>query len=257
MDTPLFANLSATTFVACCVVLFAAGFIRGFTGYGFGIAAVPLMGFLMPPDIVVPLVLLLQALVGLHGLGSATTSCDIKSVFPIAIGAALATMPGLALTFHLPPADLRLAIAIVASGSVTALFAMRRTLPTAGQRGRSNSLLVGLLAGLANGMAAMPGPPIVTYYLRAGLPAARMRANLVVCFALISAVSVVCTLAYDVRGLQPLVLTGVTAPAVLLGSRAGTCAFHTALGRHFKLMSHLLLGMMALLAVLRSAADWL
>ncbi|MEA2739036.1 MAG: hypothetical protein QOH05_2343, partial [Acetobacteraceae bacterium] len=42
----------------------AASVLRGFTGFGFGLAAVPLLSLALPPAEVVPLVVTLQVIIG-------------------------------------------------------------------------------------------------------------------------------------------------------------------------------------------------
>ena len=50
--------------------VFAAAVLRGFTGFGFGLAAVPLLSLALPPAKVVPFVVALQVVAawGLFGL---------------------------------------------------------------------------------------------------------------------------------------------------------------------------------------------
>ena len=48
--------------------VFAAALLRGFTGFGFGLAAVPLLSLALPPAKVVPFVVVLQVIVGVVGL---------------------------------------------------------------------------------------------------------------------------------------------------------------------------------------------
>ena len=48
--------------------VFAASVLRGFTGFGFGLAAVPLLSLALPPARVVPFVVVLQVIIGLAGV---------------------------------------------------------------------------------------------------------------------------------------------------------------------------------------------
>ena len=66
-----------TLLIAVYSILTAA-LLRGFTGFGFGLAAVPLLSLALPPAKVVPLVVVLQVIVGVAGLRQAA---------PFAIGA--------------------------------------------------------------------------------------------------------------------------------------------------------------------------
>jgi uncharacterized membrane protein YfcA len=67
--------MPATLLVAVFGV-FAAAVLRGFTGFGFGMAAVPLLSLALPPAKVVPLVVVLQVIVGVAGLRTASRQCD-------------------------------------------------------------------------------------------------------------------------------------------------------------------------------------
>ena len=69
-----------TTFAIVLFGVFAAAVLRGFTGFGFGLAAVPLLSIALPPSQVVPFVVVLQVVVGLGGLRGAWKSCDWRSI---------------------------------------------------------------------------------------------------------------------------------------------------------------------------------
>ena len=60
--------------------VFAASLLRGFTGFGFGIAAVPLLSLALPPAKAVPFVVVLQVVVGVAGLRQAWRQCDWRAV---------------------------------------------------------------------------------------------------------------------------------------------------------------------------------
>src|SRR5215469_10626612 len=68
------------TLVIAILGVFAAALLRGFTGFGFGLAAVPLLSLALPPAKVVPFVVVLQVIVGSAGLRSAWRLCDWRAV---------------------------------------------------------------------------------------------------------------------------------------------------------------------------------
>ena len=51
------------TLFLVAVAVFLAAILRGFTGFGFALAAVPLLSLTLPPARVVPIVVILQAIV--------------------------------------------------------------------------------------------------------------------------------------------------------------------------------------------------
>src|SRR5690349_13989272 len=88
----------------------AASVLRGFTGFGFGLAGVPLLSLALPPTQVVPLVTTLQVMVGLAGLRSALGTCDWRSVRLLLPGLVAGVPLGLMILTALPPNPVRLLI---------------------------------------------------------------------------------------------------------------------------------------------------
>ena len=135
-------------------MVFAAALIRGFTGFGFSIAAVPLLSLILPPAKAVPIVLVLQLLVSLNGFRGAVRICDWRSIRALAIGAVIGTPLGVWCLAHLPQAPVRLCIAGIVLGAVGVLSrGMRMAVAPTGVR----MLPFGAVSGLFNGLAGMPG----------------------------------------------------------------------------------------------------
>lgn len=199
MFTVLVAHLPAPSLLAAgALILFGAGMLRGFSGYGFGIAAVPLLSLICPPATAVPIVLVLQVLVSAEGIVGAVRTCDRRTVRVLALAAAVATPVGVVALTRLPPNAVRLAIALIVFGATVVIG-----------RGRSpawllsgpSTLLFGAMAGVFNGLAGMPGPPVIAYYLASPLGSARARASMIVLFLFTGLVA-----------LPPLVLAGALTP---------------------------------------------
>ena len=203
-------------------MLFFAGLLRGFSGFGFAIAAMPLLSLLHPPAEVVPVVMLLQLAVSLQGLRGAWAVADKPSLARLALGAALTTPMGLWALAVLPAAPVRLAIAVLVGLTVAILaggFRLSRT-----PRG-ALVLVFGAMSGLCNGLAAMPGPPVIAMYLASPLRAEAGRGAMIVLFMLTA-----------LAGLLPLALLGRIdghigflalpgLPVVWLGSALGAALY--------------------------------
>lgn len=231
--------------------VFAAAVLRGFTGFGFGLAAVPLLSVALPPAQVVPLVVTLQVAVGLIGLRDAGMACDWRSVALLAPGLVLGVPVGLLILTELPPNPVRLLIGVIIGFSVLLLYRGGR-LP-----GRPPPLLtglVGLLSGVINGLASMGGPPVVVYLMALGLSAARVRATSIVYFMLAGCVSLAPMAARGLVTRDTLALAAASLPALFAGSWLGTKAFHRAKPRHHRLTA--LVTLSALAAVLVGRAAW-
>lgn len=194
-------------FAAAALMLFVSGLIRGFSGFGFAIAAMPLLTLLAPPAEMVPVVLLLQLAISLQGLRSAWGVADRPSLRWLVPGAALATPLGLAALAWLPGDAVRLVIAGLVGVTVAALAGGLRLART--PRGPAVGL-VGLVCGLCNGLAAMPGPPVIAYYLATPLRAEAARGAMIILFLVTS-----------LAGLLPLLLGGEVPVAALGLAAAG------------------------------------
>ncbi len=209
---------------ATLLVVFCAATLRGLTGFGFALAAVPLLGFVMEPVRAVPLAMAVAAFGGLAGLHGATRACDWPSLRWLALAAAIGTPLG-ALVLKSISADLaRLAIAAFTLSAVVGIV-RRAGAATAAAQGRARDLVFGFLAGLFNGLAAMPGPPIVAYYMSAPLGHAQIRASLLVFFQFTGFFGVAGAIALGLLDRPTGVLVALSVPAFWLGNGLGARLF--------------------------------
>jgi len=81
--------------------------LRGFTGFGFGLAAVPLLSLALPPAKVVPFVVVLQVIVGGGGLRHAWRHCDWRAVRDLYPGLVLGIPIGIAILTAFRPNPVR------------------------------------------------------------------------------------------------------------------------------------------------------
>ena len=112
----------AETLLTAVFGVFAASLLRGFTGFGFGIAAVPLLSLALPPAKVVPFVVVLQVIVGVGGLRQAWPLCDWRAVGRLSPGLVLGIPIGLAVLTAFRADPVRLAIGCAILGSVLLLW---------------------------------------------------------------------------------------------------------------------------------------
>ncbi len=203
-------------------IVFGAAVVRGLTGFGFAILAVPLLGLVIPPAHAVLLAIVLQMLIGPFGVSKALGHIDARLVAGVAAGAALATPLGLLILSMTPPDTARLVIAAIAVGCFGTFLVKRAPLPS---RARSHIAATGVAAGLLNGFAAMPGPPVILYFVRSGVtPMAARGSMILVFFAAATAGTVTAAL----RGLldaRLLMLVAACFPLMLAGNHIGSRFF--------------------------------
>jgi uncharacterized membrane protein YfcA len=198
------------------------GLLRGFTGFGFAIAATPLLSLALPPVDAVVMVMLMGFGIGLTDLKSAVEKADRRAVVHLASGMVVATPAGVLALTMLPAAEARFAIALVLV--VTSLILVSglrfRSVP-----GAPVAVGLGALSGLFNGLAAMPGPPVIAYCLALPLSPDRIRATMMLYFLATSAIGLSSAALSGLLSLRGLLLAALAFPILLLGVRVGAAGF--------------------------------
>ncbi len=203
-------------------VTFGAAFIRGLTGFGMAIILVPLFGLIVKPTEAVFIGLLLQVLIGPVGLKIILADAHKHSAFWIAGFAVLATPFGILLLKHTTPDVARLMIAVTAIGAfVLVLLPQRGAL----RPGPKETAFTGIASGILNGFAAMPGPPVVPYYLRQPIPPEEARASMLLVFFVTAITGVLASYVLGLTHARLLWLSLLLFPSVLLGNWLGAKCF--------------------------------
>ncbi|MDE8348548.1 MAG: sulfite exporter TauE/SafE family protein [Acidocella sp.] len=231
------------------VMLFVAGLARGFTGFGMGIVAIPLLSLMMPPTDAVVIVLLLQVYVSLLNFRTSVKLCHWPLVSKLTVGSIVATPLGSWALLYMSANMLRLCIAVIVFATAVTLAAGYRLkmIPSGWQ-----VLAFGVASGVLNGLAGMSGPPVVAFFLAAPLSVAVARASMIM-FFLISAVLALLPLAiFGKFHLWSMAGSLMGLPVVLLGSVVGTKLYLSSNGGHFRFISIGLLVLAAVLAGLRA-----
>lgn len=160
---------------ATAAILLAAYFIRGITGFGSGLIAVPLLALFLPLQFVVPLVLLLDftASLVLGGVHFKHVRWDeVRTLIPLSIvGVALGT----SLLVNLPQAPMLIALALFVLA-----FAVRSLLNLHGDKPVSRwwAAPASLTGGTVGGLFGTGGPPYVIYLTHRIRDKGQLRATL-------------------------------------------------------------------------------
>jgi uncharacterized membrane protein YfcA len=182
------ANLSLTIneAIAFTVICFAAGLVRGFTGFALSAFALALGVLLLPPVELIPIMWWLEMAASLvmlrHGWGGA----DMKAAITLVCGAALGLIIGLSVTTSVDAVlSQRVALCILISLALLQLAKIK--IPhLASQTG---TVITGIVAGIATGLAGVGGMVVALYVLARNDDPAKMRATLVAYLFISSATS--------------------------------------------------------------------
>ncbi len=248
----------ATLAYSLCVV-FAAGIVRGFAGFGFSAITVAGMSLVVSPALVVPAIFMLEILASLSQLRGIARDIDMPWLSWLMLGNLICIPIGVALLAWLPETPLRLLIgALLMSAALLLRAGARATLvPTRGVR-----LSAGLASGFINGVAAIGGIAIAVLLSTAKMAPARLRATLIALLLFSDVVSLVCAALMpssahasgNLMGPDTLKWALWLAPAMLAGIWWGQRSFKGVSPEQFgKHVLNLLIGLAAV-SVVRSVA---
>lgn len=228
---------------------FGAAAIRGLTGFGMAIILVPLLGMVIEPRSAVVLAILLQLLIGPVGLRSILADGDRATALPIAGIAMAATPLGLIALQAASPDVARLIIASVAIGAfMLVLLPMR---PDGHRPSRTEIGLTGVASGILTGFAAMPGPPVVPFYLRQRIEPRVARASMMLVFFGTAIAGSVSAFALGAAATQTALLAAALFVPMLIGNWAGGLAFGRVPPPLWRSFVAVILGIAGVSAVLR------
>lgn len=223
---------------------FMAGLARGFSGFGAAMIYVPIAAASLGPVVAMPVLLIADLAVASPMIAHAFKSCSWSDVRRVAVGGLIGLPIGNQVLTALDPVTIRWAVTGLIFISLWLMSSSWRlpARPTA-----VAAAGVGLVSGLMSGLAQIGGPPVVMYWLSAGIETVRMRANLIVYFAILMWSSLAL---FAVRGLLPvkvLWLAAAAAPGYALGIYLGAASFGLASPTTFRRIA---IGLVALATVL-------
>ena len=237
------------TLAGAAAMTFGAAYVRGLTGFGMAIILVPLLGLIIPPAQAVVLGILMQLLIGPVGLGLIHADADRATALPIGLIAMATTPIGMAVLDVTRPDLARLLITVVAVGAFVAVLLPKQ--PEGHRPGRGAVIGTGVASGILTGFAAMPGPPVVPFYLRRHLEPRVARASMLLIFFLTAIAGTAAALWVGIATKRLFLLALLLFVPMWLGNRFG--------GRHFgrvpphvwQAMVAVVLGIAAISAVVR------
>lgn len=199
---------------------FAAGLVRGYSGFGF--AMLLALGLLtrLPPSQVVPVALMLDLACSITLWPAALRNFHVPVGTRLISGMLLAVPLGAWLLRLIPAAWMTPIIALLCLlGGLLVLYK-----PPAVPMGHTNTngaLPAGLASGLAMTMASAGGPPLILYLLRSGLSAAHLRGTAILFFVASSGCSLLGLWLFDIVGREHVMLAVSLLLPALMGNLAG------------------------------------
>ncbi|SBV33665.1 conserved membrane protein of unknown function [uncultured Sphingopyxis sp.] len=248
-DIQHLVGVAPLTLAGAAAMTFGAAYVRGLTGFGMAIILVPLLGLIIPPAQAVVLGILLQLLIGPVGLGLIHADADRATALPIGLIAMVTTEGGMAVLDVTRPDVARLLITVVAVGAFVAVLLPKQ--PEGHKPGRAAVIGTGVASGVLTGFAAMPGPPVVPFYLRRRLDPKTARASMLLIFFLTAIAGTAAALWVGIATQRLFLLALLLFAPMWLGNRFGGRHFGSVPPHVWQAMVAVVLGLAAISAVVR------
>jgi uncharacterized membrane protein YfcA len=209
-------------FAVLLSVILVAGAARGLSGFGTGMIVAPVAGAIYGPTAALALIVLIDSLPTIPVTVPALRIAQWREVLPVAFGLFLFFPAGVWILVNGDETVLRWAICAAILCCVLVLW---RRWTWRGPRNPAVSVGVGGVAGVLSGVAGVPGPPVIAYWMSAALPAALVRANLLVLFFIGEFVSIGNLWIAGLFEREVVMRAIIAAPVYFMGITAGTLAF--------------------------------
>jgi uncharacterized membrane protein YfcA len=199
-----------------------AGLARGFSGFGSGLVYMPIAGMVLPPAQAVAVLVVMDLIGPLANVPGALKIGSLREVGTLALGMLAGVPVGLWALVAVAPEAFRWIISVLSLLTVAALVAGWQW---RGGRGPRVTAGAGFVAGIVGGATAMPGPPVILYYMTSPMPVAQIRANLTLFLVLLDVLLVLVLGAMGRLTLPLALLSGLLLVPFSLANMAGSMLF--------------------------------
>lgn len=202
--------------------IFFAAILRAFSGFGFALAALPIMSLFLTPSTSVSIIALLTLFVSVRTIKEYWGTVPIKPFIPLLVLKGAGTLIGAYLLHKIPLNAFQVATGVVV---MTASFLLTRMKPFDAKPGGFPAVVVGSLSGLLNGAVAMPGPPVIIYAMSAFKEPAKSRGFMMTIFLFSAIFAVIGYTMEGHLGTNEIWLFLIILPAMLAGDKLGFYLF--------------------------------
>lgn len=244
-DLPIleaFRELGVYKLVLLMGIVFLAGIARGYAGFGLSALVVTTGSFFLSPVKLVPVLYLLEIVASVHMLKSVHREVDGTMLLFLLLGCALGMPIGQQLLLCLPVAGTRVALYSVVIVA-TAILHTGYALPL--RMDRKIGFVVGILTGLASGLAAVGGMVAMVALLGVNYDVLRARATMVAMFFILYIYGTVISFLNGITTPESVEMTGLLVLPLFIGVALGQRSFLLTSRERF---SRLLRGFLAVLA---------
>ena len=204
------------------MILLAAGFIQGLTGFGMGLAAMPLLCLFLEVQTAVPLVTLSSVVITTILAVQLRTDISFSRIAPFCLAAVPGILLGATILKSADSTIMRMLLGLLLIFySLYSLIASPRPLSLP----RFSAWPIGFMAGLMGASLSTGGPPIIIYTTLTDWSKDQIKATLTGFFMFSSITSATTHAVTGITTLQTLIYFSVSVPFLLVGVFVGSSVY--------------------------------
>lgn len=237
-----------------CVVIFS-NFLQVTTGFGYAIVTTPLLAMVLPPKESVMLTMTTGLIARMSMLRVISGSGNFSDIKPLLMTSVIGAVVGSYALTVINSYWLKLFIALILLITGWAMWKDRRVEIT---NKKLAERTVGVIAGFLGSTTSINGPPIIMYYLNAGLGDNKelFRANLTRYFLLMNCITLVLAFWFGTLELSKIWrMTLAAIPALWIGLYLGEKFFRRINAQAFKRLTILMVGVSAVLIIFNTLSS--
>ncbi|HGG06296.1 MAG TPA: sulfite exporter TauE/SafE family protein [Aliiroseovarius sp.] len=222
---------------------FIAGLVRGFAGFGTAMVYMPVAGQIISPVAAIITLTIMDIFGPLPNVPGALHFANKRDLARLWLGLALALPLGLFLLTRLEPQLFRYLVSAIA---LVMLVMLAAGLRYHGRLTGAMTLVAGALGGFLGGVSGLAGPPVIMLYMASTLPAAVIRATLLL---FLVGVDVLMLAALGLSGqlaVATMALGLLLAVPFLVGNVLGGLLFHPGYERIYRAVAYAIIAVSAL-----------
>ncbi len=242
--------VTAGNIIALSLIIFVASVIRGFTGFGLALVAVPLIQFIMPVTDTAVFIAMINMIFSIIYYRQSKAIIKDQPLGAMALWTGIGVAAGTLILRFINPAYIQLGWGILIILIVTALI---RGLNLHISSDRSAMTLSGLLGGVLAGATGITGPPVAI--ILSSLKTPRHKFNAIISIFILFAVTYA-LIFYLISGLirkEILLLALCSVPALLAGLYAGDRLVSRISQKTFTAVVYVVLIIMGVITIFKGA----
>ena len=233
-DIPFPAEYLDVRLVYAALSVFAAGLIRGFSGFGSALINAPILSLIWGPTVGVPVATLVEIAPAIQLTPKALKVAHWKTIWAISLPALVLLPAGTFILVSVPADEMRRAIGAIVLIVALVLWSGWRY---RGPRGTGPAIGVGLFGGALAGATGVAGPPVILYLMSSDDSPALTRANLIAYFSVILVGFMVVLTFKGLITTEIVWLVGALLIPFVVGAAIGTKMFPLASERVFRIIA--------------------